>query len=175
MRSEVVLCPYLGVGCWMSGIVTALTLAVSVSSTAIAQDEVPIPVALQTDSIFRQPPVSAWGAFVRSLVLPGWGQAELGYTGRGAAYFFVEAFSIVMIGRTQQRLNHAERTLPPDDPLIEQRKQQREDWIALAIFTAFFSAADGWVSVQLWGFDEVTGSGPDDVAFNIGWRIPFGP
>ncbi len=131
--------------------------------------------AVQVDLIFPQPPISAWGAFFRSLVIPGWGQAELGAESRGALYFFLESTSILMIARSQTRLAHAERTLPEGSPLIEARKQQREDWIALAVFTALFSAADAWVSVQLFGFEEVTGTGPDDVALIVGWKVPLGP
>lgn len=155
--------------------ILALSLTVIAPAAAAAQDEVPAAGPAHLDTVFPQPPISAGGAFFRSLIIPGWAQAELGYTGRGAAYFFAETFSIMMIFRTQARLAHAERTLPPDHPLIEDRKQQREDWIALALFTAFFSAADGWISVHLWSFEEVTGGGPGDVAFKVGWRIPFGP
>lgn len=131
--------------------------------------------AAQAEAEARKPPVSAGGAFLRSLVIPGWAQAELGHESRGAFYFLAETFSLFMIARTQIRLDHAERTLPADDDIISSRKQQREDWIALAIFWAFFSAADGWVSVQLYGFDEVTGVRPGETAFSVGWSIPFGP
>lgn len=129
------------------------------------------------DTLFqRRPPLSPGGAFARSLILPGWAQAELGSPGRGAFYFLMEATSLWMWFRTQARLDHADRTLPEDADLIRARKQQREDWIALAIFWAFFSAADGWISVHLWGFEEVTGERPpDQVSIDLGWKIPFAP
>jgi len=130
---------------------------------------------LPPDSAFRSAPLSAGGAFLRSLVLPGWAQAELGHEARGAFYFLAEAFSLFMIARTQIRLDHAQRTLPEDDDIISSRKQQREDWIALAVFWAFFAGADGWVSVQLYGFDDVTGVTPGETAFRVGWKIPLGP
>ena len=123
----------------------------------------------------RRPPLSPGGAFVRSLVLPGWAQAELGHETRGAFYFFAETFSLFMIGRSQIRLDHARRTLEEDSDIISSREQQREDWIALAIFWAFFSAADGWISVQLYGFEDVTQVRPEPTAYFIGWKIPFGP
>ncbi len=108
-------------------------------------------------------------------MLPGWAQAELGHEARGAFYFLAETFSLFMIARTQTRLDHAERNFPEDAGLIDARKQQREDWIALAVFWALFSAADGWVSVQLYGMDERTGLGPPEVTLEVSWRIPFGP
>ncbi len=79
-----------------------------------------------------------------------------------------------MVARSQIRLAHAERTLPEDSPIISSRRQQREDWIALAVFWALFAGADGWISVQLYGFDERTGLGPEGVALSFGWEIPVG-
>lgn len=160
----------------------ALTALLSAPDTSIAQ-RVQLPdtivtdtsAAAQAEAEVRKPPFSAGGAFLRSLVLPGWAQAELGHESRGAFYFLAETFSLYMIARTQIRLDHAERTLPADDDIISSRKQQREDWIALAIFWAFFSAADGWVSLQLYGFEDVTGVRPGETAFLVGWSIPFGP
>ncbi len=127
------------------------------------------------DTLFPRPPLTPGGAFIRSLVIPGWAQTELGADARGAFYFFAEAFSLFMVARTQIRLDHARRTRPPDDGLISARVQQREDWIALAVFWAVFSAADGWVSVHLYGFEDRTGHKPDEVSFGLGWKIPIGP
>lgn len=149
-----------------------------VVEAAHAQDRSAVEIRPRADTTVRRPPpISPLGAFGRSLILPGWAQAELEAPGRGAFYFLMEATSLWMWFRTQQRLDHARRTLPEDDGLIESRKQQREDWIALSIFWAFFSAADGWVSVHLWGFEEITGRRPPDgeVSIDLGWKIPFSP
>lgn len=159
-----------------------LVLALAVPPALVAQ-EAETPPPAQADSVFPRPPISAGGAFFRSLFLPGWAQAELGHEARGAFYFFAESFSLFMIARTQERLAHAERTLPEDSGTISSRRQQREDWIALAVFWAFFSAADAWVSVQLFGFEERTEMAPptslqmrwEDSGFQIGWTIPVGP
>lgn len=156
-------------------LLVASALALLLPAIAAAQDEPEPEKAASLDSIFRPPPLSPGGAFLRSLVLPGWAQAELGAESRGALYFFAESFSLFMVARTQIRLDWAERTEPKDSGLISSRKQQREDWIALAVFTAFFAAADGWISVHLFGFDERTGIQPDDVAIGVGWKIPLGP
>ena len=163
---------------------TALALtALLCAPRAASAQRVQLPDTLLTDTSVaaraepqpRKSPISPGGAFLRSLVLPGWAQAELGHESRGAFYFLAETFSLFMVARTQIRLNHAERTLPADDDIISARKQQRQDWIALAVFWGLFSAADGWVSVQLYGFDEATGVRPGETAFSVGWSIPFGP
>ncbi|MEE8521308.1 MAG: hypothetical protein V3S83_08105 [Gemmatimonadota bacterium] len=153
-----------------------LTLALlsAAADCALAQGEVRAAPA-QSDTALSQPPISPGGAFWRSLVVPGWGQAEVGAKSRGAVYFFAEAVSVLMLARTQIRLSHAEQTLPEDARLIEARKEQREDWIAAVIFIALFSGADAFVSAHLYGFDERTGEGPGAVSYGIGWKIPFGP
>jgi len=153
----------------------ALGLAASLPAAAVAQEEPVRQEAAPADSFFSKPPLSPGGAFLRSFVLPGWAQAELGAESRGALYFFAESFSLFMVARTQARLSWAERTQPENSPVIESRRQQREDWIALAVFWAFFAAADGWVSVHLYGFDERTGVKPEDIAIGVGWQIPIGP
>ena len=140
-----------------------------------AQDEAPAEAPARPDSFFPQPPLSPGGAFLRSLVVPGWGQAELGHESRGALYFFIEAFAIFMVARTKIRLDHAKANEPYNPALVNSREQQLEDWAAIAVFTALFSGADAWVSVQLYGFDERTTLSPQGVSLGVGFKLPFGP
>ncbi|MGD2152780.1 MAG: hypothetical protein PVG79_05890 [Gemmatimonadales bacterium] len=156
-------------------LVLGMTLALLVPAKLPAQQQEEGAPPARPDSLFPQPPLSPGGAFIRSLVIPGWAQAELGAESRGAFYLLAESFSLFMVARTQLRLAHAERNLPDDHPLVLSRRQQREDWIALAVFWAFFAAADGWVSVHLYGFDERTGLEPEQVALAVSFRIPLGP
>lgn len=156
-----------------TAILVGLLVVLSVGG-ALAQGQQRAAPAQQDTTTLSKPPISPGGAFLRSLVIPGWGQSALGAKSRGAFYFFVETASLLMLARTQIRLNHAERTEPEESTLIDSRKGQREDWIALAVFWAFASAADGFVAAHLYGFEERTGEGPG-VSYMIGWRIPFGP
>jgi len=144
-------------------------------SALLAQDEAPAEAAARPDSFFPQPPLSPGGAFLRSLVVPGWGQAELGHQTRGALYFFIEAFAIFMVARTKIRLDQAKANEPYNPSLVDSRDQQLEDWAAIAVFTALFSGADAWVSVQLHGFDERTRLGPEGVALGLAFKLPLGP
>jgi len=97
------------------------------------------------------PPVSPLGAFARSLVLPGWGQAAAGRPGRGAFYFGMEAVSMFMVFKTQAKLEAARAG--GDTALANARTEQREDWIALSVFWALFSGVDAWVSTQFWDYE----------------------
>lgn len=104
-------------------------------------------------------------AFLRSLVLPGWGQSSIGAPGRGAVYFALESGSLWMVYKSHQklqeareleRIRHADGTLDPERtlPLVRARRNEREDWITLSVFWFFFSGADAYVAAQLRGFDE---------------------
>ncbi|MDH3734961.1 MAG: hypothetical protein OEU54_15645 [Gemmatimonadota bacterium] len=107
------------------------------------------------------PPVSPLGAFARSMVLPGWGQVEVGRPERGAIYFGAAATTTYMIIKSSQKLSAARAAEPPNQDLIESRSGQRENWIVLTVFIAFLSGIDAWVSTHFWDF-ETTITGPPD-------------
>ena len=130
--------------------------------------------------------VSATGAFIRSLVIPGWGQSAAGSPGRGAFYFGVEGASIWMVLKTARNVSSARRQLKTLEDgarvelgmsqglqgsaldqavkeykgvseastLVEDRSQQREDWMAVSIFFLLFGAADAFVTAHLQDFPE---------------------
>ncbi len=100
------------------------------------------------------PPISPLGAFARSIVLPGWGQAEVDQPFRGAIYFAAEAASLWMVFKTQTKLSAARRAAPQDtSALVDARVSQREDWLVLSVFWALMSGVDAWVSTHLYGFE----------------------
>ena len=134
------------------------------------------------------PRISPRGAFVRSLVLPGWGQSELGAPGRGAVYFFLEAGSLWMWYTADQKLDEARERqailrdlgqLAPDarTPLVRDRENQREDWITLSIFWLFFSGADAFVAAHLQDFDVHVNAVPRPTGGGTELRatVPVGP
>jgi hypothetical protein len=127
------------------------------------------------DTLFR-PPASPMGAFFRSLVLPGWGQAAVDQPLRGAFYFTMEAGSLFMLFKSKSKLDAAERAFPADSVLLESRQQQVENWAVLAAFWALFAGIDAWVSAQLWDFQGEVVPPPDGstgVAFR--YSVPVGP
>ncbi|HET7583279.1 MAG TPA: hypothetical protein VFK13_00080 [Gemmatimonadaceae bacterium] len=120
------------------------------------------------------PPISPGKAFLRSFLLPGWGQRTLGRTRATAIFAVVELGSLLMVAETKQRLDFAKRhgadslfvgfALPPPDgtlpvpifrngPLVgfvELRRQQLEDWITIVAFNHLLSGADAFVAAHLW-------------------------
>jgi hypothetical protein len=134
------------------------------------------------------PRISPRGAFVRSLVLPGWGQSELGAPGRGAVYFFLEAGSLWMWYTADQKLDEARERqailrdlgqLAPDarTPLVRDRENQREDWITLSVFWLFFSGADAFVAAHLQDFDVHVNAvpRPNGGGTELRATVPVGP
>lgn len=166
---------------WRLGAVLAFALALcALPRAAAAQDPLPrdsvrpdtarAPFTVRGDTVPRaeQPDsaqgISPRGAFLRSLVLPGWGQSELGATGRGGIYFALEAGSLWMFFKSARKLDEARENeriaretgvLGPEqtDPLVRDRQNQREDWLTLSIFWLFFSGADAFVAAHLQDFD----------------------
>ena len=135
---------------------------------AAAQDPAPPPPLIVRGDTVAVPDstrgISPQGAFLRSLVIPGWGQSELGSPGRGGVYFALEAGSLWMLFKSNRKLDEAlERQrvrretgeLGPTqlDPLVRDRQNQREDWLTLSIFWLFFSGADAFVAAHLKDFD----------------------
>ena len=137
------------------------------------------------DTVVEVDRVSPRGAFLRSLVLPGWGQAVVGAPGRGGVYFALESGTLWMLFRTRARLNDAraeERLLRdsgilgPDASfgLVSAREEQQQDWLVLAIFWLFFAGADAFVAAQLRDFDQHIGVLPEpDGALRIEASVPL--
>jgi len=129
-----------------------------------------VPVA-ESDSL--GPPVTPMGAFLRSLVLPGWGQATVNQPVRGAFYFTMEATSLWMLYKTQTKLQAAERA--GDEELASARKDQKEDWIVMAVFWALFAGVDAWVSTHFWGFEGAVVPPPDgSPGVALQYSVPVG-
>jgi len=112
------------------------------------------------------PPISPKSAFLRSLIVPGLGQAALDRGTAGGIFVSLEALSLLMTIKSKRDLRVARR-LETDSVFFEidgadtvfvnhlagrvrARKQHVEDWIALLIFNHLFAAADAFVAAQLW-------------------------
>ena len=123
--------------------------------------------------------VTPRGAFLRSLLVPGWGQTKLDRGTAGAVFVLTETLAAVMIVKSKRQLDRAKDArgdsifvgyelgtdgspvLDDDgnpvqifepDPLaarIRSRRQQLEDWIAIVAFNHLFSGADAFVAGHL--------------------------
>ncbi len=126
------------------------------------------------DTTVREPPISPLGAFGRSLILPGWGQLEVGRPARGAFYFAAESVFLFMVFKSDARLSAAKEEMPPNEERISNRTGQRENWIVLAGFIAFLSGLDAWVSTQFWDFEPSIGPPADgSVGVALGFKVNF--
>lgn len=138
------------------------------------------------DSLAARHRVTPRGAFLRSLVLPGWGQSEVGAPERGAIYFALEAGSLWMVYKSHQKLGEArseeairraagELAAGQRSALVRERLAQREDWVTLSVFWLFFAGADAFVSAYLRDFDEHVGVTPaPGGATRLQYSVPVG-
>jgi hypothetical protein len=126
------------------------------------------------------------GAFLRSLVIPGWGQSRIGSPGRGGVYFGLESGSLWMVYKAQRKVEDARRRehelkaaglldVDKQSGLLHSRLSQREDWITLSLFWLFFSGADAYVSTHLANFDAHVGALPaPDGGVQVQATVPVG-
>jgi hypothetical protein len=171
----------------MSKTLTSLLLLACVSALRPAaapaqtpEQPAPADTAAAVDSLA----ISPRSAFLRSLAVPGWGQAYVGSPVRGGLYFALEATSLWMLYRSRAELAQARAKeaffretgeLGASDPLplADSRRKQVEDWVTLSIFFVLFSGADAYVSAQLSDFSEHVGVLPDETgALRIEARFP---
>jgi hypothetical protein len=130
-----------------------LTAALLIPGSLAAQDSVPAPVIMADTGIRR--PVSPMGAFFRSLLIPGWGQAKLGRKLTGGMFIAWEGVTLGMTLKTSHELNYLRRT---GSGRVDTKEQEREDWIVLMVFNHLLSGLEAYVSAHLWDF-------PDDLKF----------
>lgn len=100
------------------------------------------------DSIRPVPPVTPTGAFLRSLVLPGWGQARLGRNVTGGLFIAFEGLAAAMVWKTYWQLDFA-RTRNHN---VNSHAQERQDWLVLLAFNHLFAGAEAYVSAHLYDF-----------------------
>jgi hypothetical protein len=134
----------------------ALALAVVLAPVrAVAQDSVPRPVpdssvAVQVppaDSV--HPPVSPMGAFWRSLLVPGWGQAKSDRKLAAALFLTWEGVTLGMSIKTNREVDHLKDV---GSSLVDEKREQREDWLVLLGFNHLMAALEAFVAAHLWDF-----------------------
>jgi hypothetical protein len=91
------------------------------------------------------------GAFFRSLIIPGWGQAAVGREVTGALFVVWEGFAWTMAIKAQDEANYLKRTASPN---LGAKRQEVEDWVVLIVFNHLFAGAEAFVSAHLKDFPE---------------------
>jgi hypothetical protein len=119
---------------------------------ARAQDSLTVAVeAPVVDSTARARQVSPMGAFFRSLLLPGWGQAKLNRKLTGGIFVAWEGVTLGMTLKTSHELHYLRRT---NSGRVDVKEQEKEDWIVLLAFNHLLSALEAYVSAHLWDFPD---------------------
>jgi hypothetical protein len=93
--------------------------------------------------------VRPMGAFWRSFLLPGWGQAVTGRPVTGSAFVAWEGITAMMTLKAQQEANYLKQTHASS---LKLKRQEVQDWLVLWIFNHLFSGAEAYVSAHLRDF-----------------------
>jgi hypothetical protein len=100
------------------------------------------------DSIRPRPPISPGTAFLRSFVLPGWGQASLNRNVTGGVFVAFEGIAIAMVWKSGWQTDFARVRNKNVQPHI----QERQDWTVLLVFNHLMAATEAFVSANLYDF-----------------------
>ena len=100
------------------------------------------------DSVRPVPPVTPGGAFLRSVLIPGWGQARLGRNVTGGLFLLWEGVCATMVWKANWQLNYARER----GKFVQSHTQEREDWIVLLVFNHLLAGAEAYVSANLFDF-----------------------
>src|SRR6266566_577879 len=112
--------------------------------------------------------VRPMGAFLRSFLLPGWGQAATDRPMTGAAFVAWEGVTAMMTLKAQQEANYFKAIHSAN---LRHKRQEVQDWLVLWVFNHLVSGAEAYVSAHLHDF-------PPDLKLRafpggIGISIPF--
>ena len=122
------------------------------------------------DSIRPQPPITPGQAFLRSLVLPGWGQASLNRNVTGGFFLAFEGIAATMVWKSGWQLTFA-RTR---GKYVKSHTQEQQDWVTLLVFNHLMAGAEAYVSAHLWDFPAgLELQRMPDGSTNLGVRVHF--
>jgi hypothetical protein len=135
----------------------AIFLAVYPSSRLVSQQRDttrPAPIittgatVVPTDTTHRIRPM---GAFLRSFVLPGWGQAATGRRVTGAFFAAWEGVAAMMTLKAQSEFHYLRESRSFN---VDAKRQEVQDWLVLWVFNHLFSGAEAFVSAHLQDFPK---------------------
>jgi hypothetical protein len=105
-------------------------------------------LVVPTDTAHRVRPM---GAFLRSLLIPGWGQAATGRRVTGAMFAMWEGVTAMMTLKAQSETHYLKESRSPN---VGAKRQEVQDWIVLWVFNHLFSGAEAFVSAHLQDFPK---------------------
>ena len=135
-------------GAALLSIVPAFQLSAQVPDTTPRAVVTTGAIVVPTDTTHRVRPM---GAFLRSLLLPGWGQAATGRKVTGAVFTAWEGVTAMMSLKAQSEMHYLKESRSPN---VSAKRQEVQDWIVLWVFNHLFSAAEAFVSAHLQDFPK---------------------
>lgn len=135
------------------GLILVVILCLSPTVRLSAQD-----TTVTVDTTRRTPPpasdttplgIRPMGAFWRSFLLPGWGQAVTGRHMTGAVFVAWEGVTAMMTLKAQQEANYLEKI---HSGSVDLKRQEVQDWVILWAFNHLFAGAEAYVSAHLQDF-----------------------
>jgi hypothetical protein len=115
--------------------------------------------------------VGPMGAFLRSLLVPGWGQAVSGRRVPGALFATWEGVTVMMTLKASSELGYLKEA---NSVNVTAKRQEVQDWLVLWIFNHLFSGAEAFVSAHLADFprDLKVRAFPGGVGISVPLRRP---
>ncbi len=130
------------------GLLCLAALAAAAPKRAAAQDTATV-APVPATAITQVQPISPMGAFFRSFLLPGWGQARLNRKVTGGIFIAWEGVTLGMSVKTRRELAYLRRT---GSARAEDKRREQEDWVVLLVFNHLFAGLEAYVSAHLADF-----------------------
>ena len=122
------------------------------------------------DSIRPVPPITPGQAFLRSVILPGWGQSTLGRHGTAALFVGFEGFAAMMYWKATWQLTYARER----QKYVKSHQQEQQDWLVLLIFNHLMAGAEAFVAANLYDFPAtLKAQAMPDGRPGVGVTVPF--
>jgi hypothetical protein len=103
--------------------------------------------------VARKAPIGPAGAFLRSFIIPGWGQLQLHRPVPALVFLGIEGTLAGLSIKANQDVKAARLTdLSPDSSVVTAKKRSREDWLVLLGFNHLMAGLEAYVSSHLWDF-----------------------
>ena len=113
-----------------------------------AQDTTAVTAAAPSPDSARSAP-SPMNAFLRSFLLPGWGQAKLDRKLTAGLFVAWEGVTLGMSLKTRHELAYLRRT---GSERADDKRREHEDWLVLLGFNHLFAGLEAYVSAHLSDF-----------------------
>jgi len=141
----------------------AILISAGAGSALRAQDTAAVAAPAAPDTVVTEPgsprlpadsavrPLSPMGAFWRSLLVPGWGQARLNRRLTAGVFVTFEGLSLGMALKASHELGYLRSV---NDQRATAKRNERQDWLILLGFNHLMAALEAYVSANLWDFPK---------------------